>query len=84
MCAATSALVVAGDISAMLWNGVIRMPRFSVYRCMYSSSSPSAAAADSPPSRGGEGVKRYSARAPSWVIDQGTDFAVSTARTDSV
>ena len=27
--ASTSAAVVAGDISAMLWNGVSRMPRLS-------------------------------------------------------
>ena len=30
----TSAAVVAGDMSAMLWNGVRRTPRLSAYRCM--------------------------------------------------
>src|SRR5665213_557257 len=32
-CRSTSSLVVAGDISAMLWNGVIRIPRFARYTC---------------------------------------------------
>ena len=30
----TSAAVACGAISAMLWNGVIRMPRLSAARCM--------------------------------------------------
>ena len=34
VCRSTSSSVVAGDMSAMLWKGVIRMPRFSIYRCM--------------------------------------------------
>ena len=34
VCRSTSASVVAGDMSAMLWNGVSRIPRFSAKRCM--------------------------------------------------
>ena len=33
VCASTSAGVVAGDTSAMLWNGVIITPRLSAWRC---------------------------------------------------
>ena len=33
VCRSTSAAVVCGAISAMLWNGVMRMPRFSMKRC---------------------------------------------------
>ena len=62
---------VSGHMSAMLWNGVISIPRLSMKRCMYSSSSGSAAAADSPPFRGPGRTKRYSARAPSWTMDHG-------------
>ena len=35
--------MVAGDISAMLWKGVISTPRFSAWRCRYRSSSGSEA-----------------------------------------
>ena len=31
---ATSAAGVCGHISAMLWNGVMRMPRLTIDRCM--------------------------------------------------
>ena len=33
VCRSTSAAVVCGAMSAMLWNGVIRMPRLSMNRC---------------------------------------------------
>ena len=33
----TSASVVAGDISAMLWNGVSRTPRFRAYKCRWTA-----------------------------------------------
>ncbi len=60
----TSASTWAGDISAMLWNGVISTPRLSAHRCMNVSSSSSTAAAAAAPSRGG-GQNQYSARQPS-------------------
>ena len=64
VCRSTSAAVVAGDISAMLWNGVSSTPRFSAHRCSSCSSSSSTAA------RGLGAVARwgpklYSARHPS-------------------
>jgi hypothetical protein len=34
VCKSTSAAMVAGLISAMLWKGVIRTPRLSAARCM--------------------------------------------------
>ena len=69
---------MTGHISAMLWNGVIRTPRFSVYRCRYSSSSGSATAADAPPFTGGTGLNRYSARVPSRTTHHGSSLLSST------
>jgi hypothetical protein len=39
----TSSLSVCGHISAILWKGVSRIPRFMAYRCMKRSSSKSMA-----------------------------------------
>ena len=63
---------------------MIRTPRFSRYRCRYSSSLAVAGAADSPPLRGGSGEKRYSARAPSWATCQGRSCALDRLVTPSV
>lgn len=71
VCKFTSASVVVGHINAMLWNGVIRMPRLSMKRCMNSSRRSLLAATDWPPFLGAGFVNRYSARAPSWLIDHG-------------
>ena len=65
VCRSTSAGVMYGHISAMLWKGVMRMPRVISARCRYASRSSSCAAADSSPLRGAGRAKRYSARAPS-------------------
>ncbi|HLO34481.1 MAG TPA: transaminase [Candidatus Deferrimicrobium sp.] len=77
----TSAAVVTGLISAMLWNGVISTPRFIAARWRYRSSSWSAWAICSAPSRGGVGVKWYSARAPRRVTCHGTPCARMTSST---
>jgi hypothetical protein len=53
-----------GDISAMLWNGVSRMPRLAG-RGAGSPPAPGRPAADSVPVRGAGEAKRYSLRAPS-------------------
>src|SRR6266403_2084623 len=68
----------------MLWNGVSRTPRFRAYRWRKRSSSKSAAAADSPPLRGGFEAKVYSARAPSWITFQGRWCAWISAATPSL
>src|SRR5919106_4194497 len=62
--ASTSASVVAGDISAMLWNGVIRIPRFSRYTWTRASRSGSFRAAAWPPFRGGLGWEKDFAPPP--------------------
>lgn len=77
VCFSTSFSVVLGHIKAMLWNGVIKMPRFNMKRCMYSSRRSSLAFIDSPPLLGAGFTKRYSALAPSWLIDQGISYLVS-------
>jgi hypothetical protein len=56
----------------MLWNGVMRMPRLHIARCMYASRSSSWPTAASSPVRGAGEAKRYSERAPSWLTDHGT------------
>ena len=71
VCRSTSASLVAGHISAMLWNGVSRMPRLSAQRCASRSSSGSPPAAASLPVRGRSGRKRYSTRQPIRVTCQG-------------
>ena len=59
------------DMSAMLWNGVRRIPRFSAKSaCSARARSPTAACA-SAPFRGRSGPKRYSARQPSCVTCHG-------------
>ena len=59
----TSAAVWCGDINAMLWNGVSRMPRLSAHRCMKRIEFVVDGAAAAAPSRGG-GQNQYSARPP--------------------
>ena len=76
--------VVAGDISAMLWNGVSRTPRLSMNRCRNASSSTSPPAAASAPLRGRSGRNRYSARQPSRVTCQGRPCSSMTACTPAV
>ena len=66
------AVVVAGDISAMLWNGVISTPRFIAHRWRNRSRSRSVLAHCSEPLRGGWGMKWYSARAPRRATCHGT------------
>ena len=34
VCKSTSSSLVSGEISAMLWNGVIKIPRLSAARCI--------------------------------------------------
>ena len=59
----------------MLWNGVMSTPRFMTHRWSSRSSSASACAIWSAPSRGGSGMKWYSARAPRRVTLQGAPCA---------
>ena len=62
-----------GHISAMLWNGVIRMPRLRAWRCRKRSSSrswPRPPPRD--PLRGGSARNAYSTRQPSRVTCQGS------------
>ena len=75
VCASTSASVVVGAISAMLWNGVSSSRRLSACRCSSVCSAKSSASAASCPVRGGSGAKAYSARAPSRVTCQGSAVA---------
>src|SRR4051794_22634406 len=62
VCRSTSSAVVAGDISAMLWNGVISTPRFSRYRWISGSSSSSWPAAASHPLPARSGPNTSTAR----------------------
>ena len=74
--------VVAGDISAMLWNGVIRTPRLSRKRCSASSSSvvvQRGARAAGARRVGREARARPAPRAA--TIDHGTPRSASTSRT---
>ena len=81
VCRSTSAPVVAGDINAMLWKGVISTRRFIAHRCRNCSRSGSDFAHCSAPVRGGSGMKWYSARAPSLVTCHGTPDSARTSLT---
>ncbi len=61
----------------MLWKGVINIPLFNMNKCMNSSNRSLPAFIESPPFLGAGFVKRYSARAPNWLIDHGISYLLS-------
>ncbi len=71
VCLSTSLYTVYGHINAILWKGVIKIPRFNINKCINSSSISFPAFTDWPPFFGAGLTNLYYALAPSWEIDHG-------------
>lgn len=74
VCLVTSSSTEYGHINAMLWNGVITIPLFTINKCINSSNISLPAFADYPPFLGAGLTNLYSALPPNWVIDHGMSY----------
>lgn len=73
-----------GHISAMLWNGVIKIPLFTINKCINSSNMSFPAFADYPPFLGAGFTNLYSALPPNCEIDHGMLYFSSNPCTSFV